>query len=150
MTSYPTENYGSVGQKSDIEEDKDYDIDNSRYLVSTGEERRRSCIHGFVPVIIFAALMIGITYLLSHDFGKLYPGHGGIPQGDSSDSKSHLSLDDEKTPTSSSTETTSQIFHDPLSMETCEANKKCFETNLSGKCCPTMEGVFLACCRGTS
>ena len=160
MTSFPTENYGAVPQKpqkSLVEEDRDFDIENSRYLVSTGAERRRNCMYAFLPVSIFSALMLFITYLLSNDFGTLYPGHGGgsnsqpildvkYPTSQTADSNSGVSLDDDRVPTSYPTALIEESHYKPLSLESCEANHKCFELNLTGKCCPSPEGVFLLCC----
>ena len=142
MTTNPKESYGAVESKSDLEEYREYDADNSRYLISTAEERRRKCITGSMPVLIFAAIMMGIVYLLSRDFGTLYPGHGSS----SSHSESHV---DHTISVGGKIETTGGSNENPsksLSLQNCEANQKCFEAGLTGMCCPTIQGVFLSCC----
>ena len=142
MTSNSKENYGAVESNADLEEYGQFDVDNSRYLISTAEERIRKCITGFLPVLIFVAIMIGIVYLLSNDFGVLFPGHDGSSNSDIH--VSHIISDGGEIQTAGGT---SENPIKSLSWEMCETYQKCFEAGLKGRCCPTIEGVFLSCCK---
>lgn len=91
------------------------------------------------PVLIFAIIMIGLTYAISHDFGNLYPGRGS-----SSDSSEKLSYKAETLPqiTKSNREPEGGMFGNA----DCAVHQMCKTAGLIGQCCPTPDGVLLSCC----
>lgn len=91
------------------------------------------------PVLIFAIIMIGLTYAIGHDFKNLYPGRGG-----SSNSSEKVSFRAESLPqiTQSNKEPEKGLFGNA----DCAVHQMCKQIGLIGQCCPTPDGVFLSCC----
>jgi hypothetical protein len=168
--------YGSLpdiytNNSDDIEgeEHGTYPIENTQYIVSTAEERRRKCVNACIPVMAFVVLMSGIAFALSRDFNHLYPaGRGGNPSSSSktsdNDGASKHSWVSEDVETTTTPESTVHVSSKPTSgtinivkevqnakvednsHADCSFHNMCIAANLTGICCPTPEDVLLDCC----
>eukprot|EP00979_Chaetoceros_neogracilis_P004508 scaffold787_cov285-Chaetoceros_neogracile.AAC.72 len=151
-----TNKYGSIPEKynneNEIEEELGiYPIENTLFIVSTAEEKRKKCMNAFTPVLIFVVLMGSIAFALSRDFNHLYPGHGGWETTSTTNNGSKNSLDVEasdseqdmgnKVSSNNHVEDVQNVYS-----AYCSRNHNCVLANVSGVCCPTSEGVQLECC----
>mmetsp|Transcript_19099 Transcript_19099/g.27869 ORF Transcript_19099/g.27869 Transcript_19099/m.27869 type:complete len:166 (+) Transcript_19099:206-703(+) len=159
--------YGAIR----VVETETYDIENTQYIVSTSEERRRKCLIGFVPVLLFILLMGGIVYTLMQNFNHLYPSPGGggrkndggkwsVDVTTNEDTSSYENSgassagNSEIGPTATGTSGSGTDAEVPASKPTkemsgnseCSYHLKCADAGLTGQCCPSLDGVFLGCC----
>ena len=161
-------NYGSVSEEvSQAEEgrqelDEEYNVENTRFLTSTNEERRRQFLSALFPIILFLLIMGSIVFLLSKDFNHLYPGpdgdtknHGGSLYHEESSSEPRPTSINMNSSTSMSANSepveNTQVTKDTQNSEAgytpqCTSHSKCNSAGLTGLCCPTAEGIFLECC----
>jgi len=165
-SSNSSNKYGSLPEiytnndEDDIgeEEHGTYPIENTQYIVSTSEEKRKKCVNAFIPVIAFVVLMSTIAFALSRDFNHLYPGHSGNPSStsktNSGASKHSWVAKDVETTTTTAPESNVHVSSKPInnvkaqdnSHAGCSLHNACVGANLTGVCCPTQEDVFLECC----
>lgn len=103
------------------------------------QQNYQKIFRSVIPVLIFAIIMIGLSYAIGHDFKNLYPGHGI-----SSDSSETVSYKAETLPQ------TSESIREPeggiFGSSDCAVHQMCKTAGLIGQCCPTPDGVFLSCC----
>lgn len=133
----PTSKYGSLTSETynsshDEEENAEpYELENTRYIVSTAEERRKQCLTALFPVILCVLLMGGIAFSLSQSFSHFYPSHARPTNG--RESQTTIEVDN-------------NVHIQDNSHAECGIHNKCQEKGLIGLCCPTDQGVFLDCC----
>ena len=162
-------NYGSVSEAaSKVEEgrqelDEEYKVENTRFLTSTNEERRRQFLNALFPVLMFVLIMGSIVFLLSKDFNHLYPGpsgdvknHGGGLYHEESSSESPRPISTNINSSTSMSANSEPDENTPKAKENqnseagyipqCSSYIKCNSAGLTGLCCPTSEGIFLDCC----
>ncbi len=153
----PTANkYGSIEEGASPPAVTNYEESyDTQYIVSTAEERRRKCLNGFFPVMIFVLLMGSIVYAITRDFSHLYPwshvahkgnrasgGEGASDVVTTSSSASNAPY----VPHNSHSDVTPESSGKSTSPSTCSLYSKCSDLGLSGQCCPTRSGIQLECC----
>lgn len=173
--------YGSVnndeetGAASENNNDNDdFDESNLYYYKEetlTRREKAIKIVKFTVPILIAVLLIGGLTFLLFHNFAKLYPGPGTqrIPSGGSR--ASHTDDDDDggivspfsppipvhSVPTIMSASTKKKATKKATSSSdsssstkhlgsSCSLYPKCLDLGLTGECCPTTAGGKLDCC----
>jgi hypothetical protein len=147
MKSQSMNDYGAVQNTSqhNVEDGSGFS-EHTQYLAThnkpeaaTAQQNYQKIFRALFPVLIFAIIMIGLTYAISHDFGNLYPGRGS-----SSDSSEKLSHKAETLPqiTEANREPEGGMFGNA----DCAVHQMCKTAGLIGQCCPTRDGVFLSCC----
>lgn len=166
-------NNASSDNNNNVEDQEYYPmIDNTQYITETNSDRRKRCMNALAPIIIFVLIMGGLAFALSKDFNHLYPGHGGGPIGEEQtvhhtpvapqDEQSNDTTRTGATPTNdsvhSSIDTASTMndesqdtlknkpIQDKIDHSECSYHTECLKLNLTGSCCPTLEGVMLNCC----
>ena len=140
--------YGSIPDGEDPEET--FPIENTQYIVSTAEEKRKKCVQTVMPLTIFTLLMGSIVFALSRGFNHLYPKSPRPPI---------INTDDETTGYMQDIDTTASTPNSPGGAhpatgtgekafwhQDCVFHDKCVDLGLTGVCCPTPEGVNLDCC----
>lgn len=111
-------------------------------------------MNAFTPVVMFVVLMGGIAFALSRDFSHLYPGHSGDPSGTTNNASkkswivetSDSEQDKEHEVSSKVTGHVDNVGVQYMHLADCSSNHKCAVENVTGICCPTLEGVQLECC----
>jgi hypothetical protein len=172
------ENYGTLAGASEDEEkqiaaatDKSYDADHTYYLRDSGGGiTARKLLLIAAPILAAVLIMGGISFVLFHDFNRLYPGRGGDaysnnrggggggsttthtnvatvegPSPSPGSSSKHLPQSSSATSsTKKSSNTTDTVMSEEDIGRSCSVHPDC--SALLGDCCPTGGGVFLACC----
>lgn len=123
----------------------DFELGQTHYLPSSTNCKKG--LLAFLPVIIFIALMGGVVWAMNKDFNHLYPGHGSSGSNDSDDVRSKSST----LPIAPSVPLTPEVPSQPVPQKpsdssSCAIHSKCADLGLTGHCCPTSSGTFLACC----
>mmetsp|Transcript_8064 Transcript_8064/g.15187 ORF Transcript_8064/g.15187 Transcript_8064/m.15187 type:complete len:177 (+) Transcript_8064:58-588(+) len=149
------------------EQEEYYPIENTQYITESNSVRRKRCMNALAPILIFVMIMGSIAFALSKDFNHLYPGHGGggpvggtvqhtpavVPAQDGEETAANASA----TTTSSSSSkdenkertVKSQSKNNSVTSNShpeCSYHSECYKLNLTGSCCPTVEGIMLECC----
>lgn len=157
-------NYGALPLPGDNNDaaDTPFDPDNTYYLKDTSRWTTRKVVSIAVPILAAMMVMGGIALFLLKDFNHLYPGRGGdkspfysnsggvaTPKSSSSDTKSPVAFSttkqhhDSTTPASSPSKN-KVVYTVDAAGASCAVHPDC--SLLSGNCCPTAEGLMLACC----
>lgn len=157
----------SAALNSNNDEEEYYPIENTQYITETNSDRRKRCMNALAPIMIFVLIMGSLTFALSRDFNHLYPGHGGGPTSHAVETVHRAPVvaaqEEETDTTATATSTTSKTStmndknQDTVKNKVktdsakddqseCSYHMECYKLNLTGSCCPTLEGVMLDCC----
>lgn len=151
-----TNKYGSIEEGASPPAVTNYEESyDTQYIVSTAEEKRRRCLNGFFPVMIFVLLMGSIVYAITRDFSHLYPWSHVAHKGNRANGGGGGASD--VVTTSSSASNTPYVSHNShsditqessgTSSSSCSLYSKCSDLGLTGQCCPTKSGIRLECCK---
>lgn len=142
--------YGSVSNDEEAAGTKTFD-ETDLYYMKEGERTRKekimTAIKLGVPIMIASILIVGLGYLLLHNFGYFYPGQGGT----SSKRSSVTTISSTPATTTHSSHYDNIATKVPITTTTfgassCAANPKCADRGLTGECCPSPDGTKLDCC----
>lgn len=162
-------NYGSVSEAASKAEegrqelDEEYNVENTRFLTSTNEERHRQFLNALFPILMFVLIMGSIVFLLGKDFNHLYPGPGGDVKNHGGGLYHEESSSESQKPSSININSSTSMSTNSEPVENtqkakytqnseagytpqCTSHSKCKSGGLTGLCCPTAEGIFLDCC----
>jgi len=126
--------YGSINDTTESD-DRDYRIGESYYLRKSNKQRYISFLRALGPIVLFTVLMLSlvvvIVYTQDGEIHRWYGRTGRLSHGIETFHKWD-------SPSGGGISEKSGSF--------CVTHPKCKSLNLTGSCCPTLEGDLLGCC----